>query len=141
MNSSRIGAPKPRVSNSCVVLDASALLATILNETGASKVAAMIEQSVISAVNLSEVVARLQDKAYSDADADEVLETLNLPTVPFDTDLATAAGQLRAATRGHGLSFGDRACLALGRRLDATVLTADRAWADLDLGVTIEVIR
>ena len=30
--------------------------------------------------------------------------------------------------RGEGLSLADRLCLALGERLDATVLTADRQW-------------
>ena len=30
--------------------------------------------------------------------------------------------------RGQGLSLADRLCLALGDRLDAEVLTADRSW-------------
>ena len=30
--------------------------------------------------------------------------------------------------RGEGLSLGDRLCLALAERLDATVWTADRQW-------------
>ena len=30
------------------------------------------------------------------------------------------------------LSLGDRLCLALGDRLDATVWTADRAWGESD---------
>jgi PIN domain nuclease of toxin-antitoxin system len=45
------------------------------------------------------------------------------------------------ATRGHGLSLGDRACLALARTLGATALTTDRAWRAVDVGVAIEVIR
>jgi ribonuclease VapC len=40
-----------------------------------------------------------------------------------------------------GLSFGDRACLALAKSLVAPALTADRSWARLDLGIAIEVIR
>ncbi len=32
--------------------------------------------------------------------------------------------------RGSGLSLGDRLCLALARRLDVPVLTADRAWGE-----------
>jgi PIN domain nuclease of toxin-antitoxin system len=31
---------------------------------------------------------------------------------------------------GSGLSLGDRLCLALAQRLDADVLTADRAWGE-----------
>lgn len=123
------------------VLDASALLAAMLSERGGERVAEIFDRGVISAVNLSEVVARLQDKGVPDATVDGHIDTANLPVIPFDSDLAIAAGRLRRDTRARGLSFGDRACLALGRHLGATVLTADRAWAALDLGVTIEVIR
>lgn len=129
------------MSDAGFVLDASALLAAIFDERGGSRVAGVIGRSVQSAVNLSEVVARLQDKGFSDADADAVLADLDITAVPFDATLAVAAGRLRSPTRAKGLSFGDRACLALGRHLGATVLTADRAWADLDVGVTVEVIR
>jgi len=38
------------------------------------------------------------------------------------------AAALRPLTRRHGLSLGDRACLALGWRPRLPVLTADRAW-------------
>jgi PIN domain nuclease of toxin-antitoxin system len=37
--------------------------------------------------------------------------------------------------------LGDRACLALAIRKGATALTADRKWADLDVGCKIELIR
>jgi len=35
----------------------------------------------------------------------------------------------------------DRACLALGARLGIPVLTADRDWADLNIGITVQLIR
>jgi ribonuclease VapC len=37
--------------------------------------------------------------------------------------------------------LGDRACLALGLHLGRPVITADRVWASLNLGVEIVVIR
>jgi PIN domain nuclease of toxin-antitoxin system len=44
-------------------------------------------------------------------------------------------------TRSAGLSVGDRACLGLAKELDLPVVTADRMWASLDLGIEIELIR
>jgi ribonuclease VapC len=52
---------------------------------------------------------------------------------PLTVEPVTRADAEWAATRwrpGEGLSLGDRLCLALGERLDATVLTADRRWGD-----------
>jgi PIN domain nuclease of toxin-antitoxin system len=44
-------------------------------------------------------------------------------------------------TRGLGLSLADRACLALAIERGAAVLTADRTWAELDLGIEIRLVR
>jgi len=59
----------------------------------------------------------------------------------FDWAAGLAAGLLRASTRRFGLSLGDRACLALAQQLQAPVLTTDRVWERLDIGVPIVVIR
>ncbi|MDP3523658.1 MAG: PIN domain-containing protein, partial [Hoeflea sp.] len=66
---------------------------------------------------------------------------LRFDVVPLDTETALLAGRLREATRGRGLSLGDRACLALAIRENAIALTADRNWADLDLPCKVELIR
>jgi ribonuclease VapC len=129
------------VSEERYVLDASALLGALLYETGADRVSDILDRAVISAVNLSEVIAKLQDKGVPDIEADGYLGAAGVTVIALHEELAIAAGRLRNPTRHVGLSFGDRACLALGRQLGATVLTADRAWAEHDLGVTIEVIR
>ena len=75
----------------------------------------------------------------------DVLQSLiiyrQVDVIDFGWDLAMAAAGLRPATRSQGLSFADRACLALAIREDAVALTADRKWADLDIGCRIEVIR
>lgn len=47
----------------------------------------------------------------------------------------------RPLTRDAGLSLGDRACLALARRLDAPVLTADTAWQGVAHRVELHPIR
>ena len=125
------------------VLDASALLALMLGERGADQVLETLPAAVIGAVNLAEVVAKLQERGVPDAEIDRNLAELDLPVVPFDRALAMAAGKLRSRTRSRGLSLGDRACLALAKQFNATALTADRPWTRLDpaLGIAVVCIR
>ncbi|HEX5079235.1 MAG TPA: type II toxin-antitoxin system VapC family toxin [Geminicoccaceae bacterium] len=123
------------------VLDASALLALIQGEAGAERVAEVLDRTVISAINLAEVVTRLADRGVPGKAIRRQLVRLGLSLVSVDEDLAYAAGLLRPVTRAFGLSLGDRVCIALARRLGATALTTDRAWARLEIGVAIELVR
>ena len=123
------------------VADASAILAMLDREPGHQRVEAALAETVMSTVNLAEIVTSLINKGIPAADARRTTESLEIETVPLDRELALAAGVLREVTRSHGLSLGDRACLALGRHLALPVLTADRTWADLDVGVEIQLIR
>lgn len=123
------------------MLDASAVLAAMLQEPGADKVHAVVEKSVICAVNVTEVISKLVDKGYDETAVRDQYEYLRLEVVSFDQHLALVAGHLRASTRHKGLSLGDRACLALAILTERTAVTADRSWADLDIGCKIEIIR
>jgi ribonuclease VapC len=130
-----------------VVLDASALLAHLRGEPGAPVVAEAIGRgTTMSAVNLAEVLSRLGDHG---ADPDQVADELTeagllhgaVVVEPFTAVDAAAVARLRAETRGAGLSLADRACLALAQRLKVPVLTADRAWSKLHMGVDVLLIR
>ncbi len=123
------------------VADASAILAMLDREPGHQRVEAALAETVMSTVNLAEIVTSLINKGIPAADARRTTESLEIETVPLDRELALAAGVLREGIRSHGLSLGDRACLALGRHLALPVLTADRTWADLDVGIEIQLIR
>jgi ribonuclease VapC len=123
------------------VLDASAVLCLIRNEPGAETVKAVLPDSSISAVNLSEVIAKMADLGM-DADLiDAVLSPLQLPAIPFDAAQARLAGLARPATRPLGLSLGDRACLALAELSDATAMTTDTAWAALGGSARVMLAR
>ncbi len=123
------------------VADASAVLAMLDREPGHQRVAAELPSTVMSAVNLAEVVTGLINKGFPAAEARRATVSLDIETIALDSDLALAVGTLREATRSHGLSLGDRACLALARHLNLPALTADRAWVNLDIGVEVRLIR
>jgi PIN domain nuclease of toxin-antitoxin system len=123
------------------VLDASALLALLGAEPGSEVVAESIPGAAISTVNLSEVVSKLTERGVPEQAVQSALREVELEVHPFSEDHAYRAGFLRLATRSLGLSLGDRSCLALGQQLKAAVLTTDRNWRALDLGIDIRVIR
>ena len=129
---------KPHMSK--VVLDTSAILALINQEPGADRVEQSLSGAIISSVNLSEVATILAGLGLLMEDIQPMLLDL-ITTVDFDDSQAFIAASLRQKTKAKGLSFGDRACLALGLTSQATVLTADRAWRDLDVGVQVTLIR
>lgn len=122
-----------------VVLDASALIAFLRGERGGEPVEPLLPEAVISAVNWSEI---LQVLAEFDVSHEQVRAALPMvEVVAFSEPQAAVTADLRERTRSFGLSFADRACLSLAMLRDGVVYTADRAWADLDLGVEIRLIR
>ena len=123
------------------VLDASTVLALLLGEPGSAAAEQYIGAGVLSAVNYSEVVARLSEVGAAAEFIRAQMEELALTLVPFDQEIALAAGMLRPATRDLGLSFADRACLATAGAFALPAITTDQAWARLDIGIGIELIR
>jgi PIN domain nuclease of toxin-antitoxin system len=107
-----------------VVLDASAVIALINKEPGADVVDAVLDDAVISAVNLSEVIAVLIDAGFEFDRAQAMVRRIGLPVIAFDEPQGLHAGGLRATTQR-----------------DAAALTADRRWATLGLRPAIRLIR
>ncbi len=145
-----------------VVLDASALLAYWLDETGADVVEQAIaaEGALVTSVNLAEVLSKLDDlrpgvaaslplaqprsaAESSLTSAGGATEAGTVTLEPFTYVDAVVSATLRSATKVHGLSLGDRACLAVAKRLDLEAMTADRSWMDVagPVGVRVRLIR
>jgi len=129
------------------VLDASALLAYLRDELGADVVAdAVATGAAISTVNLGEVLSRVADRGRDPARVvrqmtDRGLLEGAIAVEPFTSADAIEVARLRPLTRDLGLSLGDRACLALAKRLDTPVLTADSAWSKLNPRLEVRQIR
>lgn len=124
-----------------IALDASALLALLFEEAGHEQVASAIGDACLSAVNLSEVLGRFARDGHGPALINAQIRTLPIEIVAFGPSEAEAAADLVPWTRALGLSLGDRACLALARSRSIPAMTADRTWAELQIGVPILTIR
>ncbi|MGA9508949.1 MAG: type II toxin-antitoxin system VapC family toxin [Candidatus Sulfotelmatobacter sp.] len=126
------------------MLDASVLLA-ILNQEPGSEIFTeqfeLLEGARMSAVNVTEAYGKLLGIGVNPEEAWEAVTAPVPEIVAFDKDQAKIAGSLLPQTRSLGLSLGDRACLALAIALKAPVYTADRAWRNLRLRISIHVIR
>jgi len=132
---------KGSLKGRCVV-DASAFLAFEKHENGAPRVAEALACGVVmSAVNWAEVQSKWAEWGKVPDEAQRLLLLSAIEIVPFDLQVAEEVARLRGQTRRANLSLGDRGCLATARLLGLPVLTADRAWADIDLGIVVETIR
>ena len=123
-----------------VVLDASAVLALLLNEPGADKVQATLPGAFLSAVNLAEVMSKLCERGMPADQASIAIGSIGVDIVAFDAEQARLCGELRPGTRALGLSLGDRACLALACLRKMPAMTADAAWAGIP-GCKVTLIR
>lgn len=128
-----------------LLLDASAVLAFLQGEPGGEQVQqALQDQScVVSAANQAEVIAKSLDRGLAPEAIQAILAELAYAVIEVKAEDGAQAGYLRALTRHLGLSLGDRLCLTAAKRLNATVLTADRPWLTLrkPLGIDVVCIR
>jgi ribonuclease VapC len=124
-----------------IVLDASALLALLYGEPGQDRVAVHLPTCCISTVNLAEVIGRFVRDGHAAPNIWQQLQATSIEFVPFSPEQATLAAQLLSETQPFGLSLADRSCIALAMLRNIPVLTADRAWAQVKVGVAIQVIR
>jgi ribonuclease VapC len=123
-----------------VVLDASALIAMLKGEKGATKVAGAIAGARVSSVNYAEVVSHFIFAGMPAHDVDAMLQPLPLSVVAADGTLATLAGRLRGITAEAGLSLGDRFCLALAQRDGLPAWTSDESWKKVADAVGVKVV-
>jgi PIN domain nuclease of toxin-antitoxin system len=123
------------------VLDASALLAYLHQESGWERVRLALAGACIGAVNWCEVAQKASRNGLDVLRVRSLLQDMEMSIVPFTLDQAEIAAQLWQQTHPLGLSLADRACLALAMERQRPILTADRAWSELSLGLDIQFIR
>ncbi|WP_319419213.1 type II toxin-antitoxin system VapC family toxin [Pleurocapsa sp. FMAR1] len=127
-------------SKNKIVLDASALLALLNKEKGHEKVAAVIDRATMNTVNIAEVITKLAQLGIPLSEIEMIFTGLNIDLVDFDMNMAILAGNLIMKTHEFGLSLGDRACLAFAESQDYSVVTADKAWQNVQSLLPIKII-
>lgn len=130
-----------------IVLDASVVLAMILNEPGGERVDALLDalelgsdtQVFISSVNWCEILTRMQREKL-DMSGERLSAVLaGVELVHFGRIEAEVAAAYAYVSRA--LSLGDRACLALAKSKHAIAWTTERLWSQCQLDVSIELMR
>ncbi len=123
------------------VLDSSALIAAVRGEPGSETVRAAMDASVVSAVNLTETMGKLIRAGGEPRLVERYLRGLSLEIMPWDEELAWESRDLCSLAWTHGISFADRACLAMARHLHLPAITSDAAWKKLEIGVRVILFR
>ena len=123
------------------VLDSSAVLADMNDEPGGDVARAIRTEACVSAVNAAEVVGKLIELGMAPDEAGARFDLYGCDVIEADGARAIAAGRLHAVTHRTGVSLGDRFCLALAMERGLPVLTGDRRWKTLDLGIEVRLIR
>ncbi len=126
---------------SSVVLDASAVLAYVLSEAGSAVVGERMNGDNVG----GELFRSAQEVAIERGGSTDVIADLfdrsEVEVIPFDEEQAVVAANLFATTSEQGLSFADRACLALGIQRGAAVLTAEHRMGEARVPVKVILIR
>lgn len=117
-----------------VVLDTGPMMAYLNNEEGAEVVAGILSNAANACYahvyNLCEVYYLYYRRGGSPAADSAVQDLIDIGVKPrgdLDTVFWKEAGALKAR---HAVALPDAFCLALGRRLGATVVTTDHAEFD-----------
>jgi len=124
-----------------IVADSSAVVAALRKEPGWDVMDRHLDEAIVCAVNLIEIIDRMAREGYLLETAESRVDALKLKIEPLSESLARRAAAFLRAHRGNGLSLGDCACLATGALLGLPILTTDRDWGKLGLPLDIRVIR
>jgi ribonuclease VapC len=121
------------------VVDASVVLAWLQDERGADEAEPFLMAGVIGAANWSEVLQKTRQHGAPAGVVGRLLASFGLTV----ENVTTADAEIAADIWRHGtaLSLADRLCLGLALRMDLEVASTDAAWADVEGGPAVVLVR
>ncbi len=124
-----------------IVLDASAVLALLLKETGAEQVRAALPRSAISAATLTEILSKGLKRGISPGESYPAIVAWGIQIIPVDIAQARIAAELAKAPKQLDLSLGDRLCIALAMLRQCELMTSDGGILRLEADVSFKRFR
>jgi ribonuclease VapC len=121
------------------VIDASVVLAWLHDEPGSDTAERHLVEGIIGAANWSEVLQKARQHGAQPGLVARLLTSFGLRVVDVTAEDAERAADLW--TVGSGLSLADRLCLALGLRLELSVVTTDAEWRAVKHGPKLILVR
>jgi PIN domain nuclease of toxin-antitoxin system len=129
-----------------MVMDASAIVAWLLNERGAATISRLLQFAVLPAPNVTESIRTAQTRGHR-MTSDQLYFRLDASCAavePFrNIDASRAADLLLFADRrlNDKLSLGDALCIAVAERLQLPLVGDDGLWTQLPLEVDFHQFR
>jgi ribonuclease VapC len=133
-----------------LVLDASAVLAWVLNERGSQTIDKVLAISIVPVSAMVEVLYHAPERGHrlTPEQLHQDLLSMGVAVEPIAREDSVRAAELISASRSarterdrRCLSLGDGLCLAVAERLGLTVTGGDEHWSHVDLNVAFMPFR
>ena len=127
--------------NKKYIIDTSAFIMAIYQENVDVDFKKYFDNSMMHHINVSEAISVLIRDGMPIEVAKEVIESTISETISTNFKEAVIAAEIRVKNKMFGISTGDSFCLAAAKLYGVPIVTADRVWQKLQLGVEIICIR
>jgi PIN domain nuclease of toxin-antitoxin system len=125
-----------------IVFDSSALIMLFAKEPGYESVRQHMKYAIISSVNIAEVYKYcIEAQNLTEDDCRNLIKLSGIKIIDFCEEQALISAKIINVTKQYGLSLGDRGCIALAMFKNSPVLTCDKIWQKVDLGIEFIMAR
>jgi PIN domain nuclease of toxin-antitoxin system len=125
-----------------IVFDSSALIMLFAKEPGYEFVKQNLKHAIISSINIAEVYKYcIEVQNLAEDDCRSLIKLSGIKIIDFCEEQALISAKIIKKTKQHGLSLGDRGCIALAMFRNHPILTCDKIWQKVDLDVEFIMAR